>query len=85
MLRSVPRTRMTDWVPTWRVIKSPGWGDFAVVTNKHPAMVENIFQLLGKDMRVGIQRPMDPFVLNKGVVPDRINGSLLHTSLPESD
>ena len=60
--------------------KVPRLGDFTVVTNEDPAAVENLFQLIGKNMRVGVQRPMDPLVLNKGVVLDRINGSLLHTN-----
>lgn len=65
--------------------KVPRLGDFTLVTNKHPAVVENFFQLIAKDMRVGVQRPMDPFALDKGVVLDRINGSLLHRMSPRPD
>ena len=53
-------------------------GDFTLVTNKHPAVVENLFQLICKNLRVGVQRPVDPFVLDKGVVLERSVVKLKH-------
>jgi hypothetical protein len=51
-----------------------GPGDLAVVPHEHPAAVEDALHLLGEDAGVGVERGVDPIVLDQRFVVDLLIG-----------